>query len=80
MALLQHWDADRYIKELCIMKFKKAWDQYVYRRKQVGRKPLNTYIAEEVKEMLDTLSKERDEKMYTTLERIIKNAYLERRG
>ncbi|WP_232823761.1 hypothetical protein [Salinicola sp. CPA57] len=80
VAFLTFWDVDSDAKEYFILKFKKAWDQKVYREKQKGRSPLNTYIAADVKKMLNRLASENDEKLYKTLERAIKKAYQEEFG
>ncbi|WP_157956700.1 hypothetical protein [Salinicola halimionae] len=61
---------------LGVMKFRKAWSQRVFRDKQEGKVPLNTYISKETKEMLDMISRRYDEKMYKTLERIIKEFHV----
>lgn len=61
---------------LGLMKFRKAWSQRVFREKQEGKVPLNTYVSKEAKEMLDMISRRYDEKMYKTLERIIKEFYM----
>lgn len=74
-AVLDFWEAAAGEKQYFAMKLKKAWDQREYRKKQVGRSPLNTYISSEAKIKLDKLAEEREEKIYRTLERIIRKAY-----
>lgn len=78
IAVLDYWIGEPAEKELFLMRFKKTWDQKVYRKKQENRSPLNTYISKSSKNMLDYLAMERDEKIYQTLEAIIRKAYEER--
>lgn len=77
-AILTFWETRSEVKELFLLKFRKAFDQKKYRERQVSRSPLNTYISHDRKRMLKKLSIEGDEKMYQTLERIIKKAYDEK--
>lgn len=56
-------------------KFKKAWDQQVYRRKQEGRSSLNTYISHEAKAMLDSISEQRGERIGVVIENMIMKTY-----
>ncbi|REC94962.1 hypothetical protein [Kushneria indalinina] len=76
-AVLDCWDVGVDTKKLFSSRFKKAWDQKVYRNKQVGRSPLNVYIDKDSKKMLDLMADRRHENIYQTLERLIKKAHKE---
>lgn len=62
-------------KRIFLMGMKKAWDQKTYRKKQEGKKPLNTYINEDTKDKLVWLANQRDQNINKTLEWLINKEY-----
>lgn len=74
-AYLDLWEAHPDTKKIFALKIKKAWDQKVFRKKQFNKLPLNTYLEEETKIMLDSLAEQRGQKLHETLDWIIKKEF-----
>lgn len=69
------WEVSPDTKKLFIMNINKAWSQKKHRDGMVGKKPLNTYLKEDVKGRLDELALHYDIKINQILERIINKEY-----
>ncbi|TDX23309.1 hypothetical protein DFO67_1257 [Modicisalibacter xianhensis] len=74
-AYLDLWEAHPDTKKIFSLKIKKAWDQKNFRKKQLNKLPLNTYLEEETKIMLDSLAEQRGQKIHETLDWIIKKEF-----
>ncbi|GAA5192739.1 hypothetical protein [Ferrimonas gelatinilytica] len=69
------WEAERDSKDLFLHRFNKAWHQKKHRDNRVGKKSLNTYVSEDVKNKLETLALERGQKLHQVIESLINNEY-----
>lgn len=75
IVTLDMWDEHPAVKELFLIKFKKAWSQKKHRDGLVGQKAYNITMSNDIQGMLETLSSHYDDKINKTLEKIIRQEY-----
>lgn len=69
------WDTHKDTRKLFLKNINKAWSQKKLRDTREGKKSLNTYLTNEVKEQLDELSRHYKMHKQEVLEMLIKNEY-----
>lgn len=75
IVIFDVWDEHPAVKELFLLKFKKAWSQKKHRDGLVDQKAYNITMSNDVQGMLETLSTHYDDKINKTLEKIIRREY-----
>ncbi|PHI30041.1 hypothetical protein [Budvicia aquatica] len=75
IAAFDSWHALDAVKELFLIKIKKAWGQKKYRDEISDKKLLNTYISKNAKDKLDMMTSTNKKKIHEMIEMMIDNEY-----